>query len=270
MAEKEGEPEILSGEEALALARKGTDAWNARARTFVAVSPLWWRDERIPGLDVQAVHNGAQLAVRLSWADASVNESAIRTEDFPDGVAVQLSAAANPPFFGMGDAHDAVNIWHWKASWQRDVTQRQDVEDVYPDMMVEYYPNQENWELGTHQENTERQTAHHDPELLTGWGAGNPMSDPDRRTAAEDLQAKGQGTLTSRSKAARRIAGEGEWRDGRWSVVLARALEPKDESEVTLQPGSAVSFAVAVWDGAAGDRDGQKAFSIWHRLELEE
>ncbi len=31
MAEKEDEPEALSGEEALALARKGKDAWNAWA-----------------------------------------------------------------------------------------------------------------------------------------------------------------------------------------------------------------------------------------------
>jgi len=276
------------------------ERWQQIASTYVAVSPLWWRDDRIPGVEVQVAHNGTQVAIRLSWEDSTVNDSAVRTEDFPDGVAVQLSAAADPPFFGMGNAHDAVtpppagvaggdssasgprlplrgkpagggvNIWHWKASWQRDVaTHHADVEDVYPDMMVEYYPNQQNWELGTHQENAERQTAQHDPELLTGLGAGNPFSDPQKTTAAEDLHAEGQGTLTSRSPSAQRVQGTGQWQEGRWAVVFTRELAARDETDVTLQPGAAVSLAVAVWDGAAEDRDGQKSFSIWHTLDVE-
>jgi len=244
--------------------------WQQIASTYVAVSPLWWRDDRIPSVEVQAVHNGTQLAVRLSWEDPTVDESAVRTEDFPDGVAVQLSAATDPPFFGMGNAHDGVNIWHWKASWQRDVTTHHaDVEDVYPDMMVEYYPNQKNWELGTHQENTERDTTEHDPELLTGLGVGNPFSDPRKTTAAEDLSAEGQGTLTSRSPSAQRVQGTGQYLEGRWAVVFTRDVAARDKTEVTLQPGTEVSLAVAVWDGAADDRDGQKSFSIWHTLDVE-
>lgn len=242
-------------------------AWRTIPSTHVAVSPLWWRDERIPGLDLQAVHNGQALAIRLAWDDATESAGASRNEDFPDGVAVQLSAAENPPFFGMGGAHEEVNIWHWKASWQRDLTHHEDVEDVYPAMMVEYYRNQKNWELATHQENTERQTVHHDPKLLTGWGVGNPFSDPQKTTAAEDLRAQRQGTLTSRSGAPQ-VQGQSAWHNGQWSVVFSRSLETGQDGDIILRPGASVSFAVAVWDGAAQDRNGQKAVSIWRQLEL--
>lgn len=248
-----------------------SEAWKSAAGVTLAVTPLWWRQERIPEVEVRALHDGERIAFQLSWEDATANESALRTQDFPDGVALQLSAASNPPFFGMGDAHEAVDIWHWKASWQRDLRsgKHADVEDAYPAMAVDFYPRQKNWEPGTHQENAERAAVHHDPERLTGWGAGNPFSDPNKQTPAETLRAKGQGTLTASPGTFRRVRGSGTWREGRWSVVLVGALDAEEPGAVVLKPGASVSLAVAVWDGAAQDRDGQKSFSIWHTLTLE-
>jgi hypothetical protein len=38
---------------------------------------------------------------------------------------------------------------------------------------------------------------------------------------------------------------------------------------VTLTPGKTASIAIAVWDGAHQDRNGQKQVSIWQDLELQ-
>ena len=115
--------------------------------TYVAVSPLWWRADRIQGVYVQAIHNGADLAIRLSWEDETVSASALRTEDFPDAVAVQLSAAADPPFFGMGSARGEVNVWHWKASWQRDVPICAVLPDPIWRIRIGPFMRQRNWAL---------------------------------------------------------------------------------------------------------------------------
>ena len=81
--------------------------------------------------------------------------------------------------------------------------------------------------------------------------------------------AKGLGTLTSRAPAMQRIQANGFWQDGRWQVVLHRPLAPNEEGDLRLKPGQQVSAAFAVWDGHAGDRNGQKSVSIWNTLQLE-
>ena len=104
---------------------------------------------------------------------------------------------------------------------------------------------------------------------MSGWGAGNPLSNPSRTSAAEEAVAKGLGTLTSRRPAMQRIQAKGLWQDGRWRVVLHRPLAPNEEGDLTLRPGQEVRVAFAVWDGHAGDRNGQKSVSIWNILKLE-
>jgi DMSO reductase family type II enzyme heme b subunit len=65
------------------------------------------------------------------------------------------------------------------------------------------------------------------------------------------------------------VSGKGSWSDGRWTIVLRRPLEVSADSGIQLASGDKLSFAIAVWDGAARDRNGQKLVSIWHDLELE-
>jgi DMSO reductase family type II enzyme heme b subunit len=52
-------------------------------------------------------------------------------------------------------------------------------------------------------------------------------------------------------------------------VVFVRDLAPGRDGDVEFAPGQTVHVAIAVWDGSAGDRNGQKSVTIWHRLELE-
>jgi cytochrome c oxidase cbb3-type subunit 2 len=237
--------------------------WGANPPAYLALMPLWWRDRRPEGVLFQAVHDGTTLALRLVWEDEMENLSNLRQEDFQDGAAVQLSWDPDPPFFGMGDAKSAVTIWSWKASWQRDREGFLDLEAIYPAMHLDtYFPAQKNLKAGERPDPAAVSAPHHDPTYLAGWGAGNPMSNPERPSAVEVAAAKGQGTLTTEAREAQLVQGSGSWDRGIWTLEL-RAKVPLDRCK-------GVSVAVAVWDGAANDRNGQKSVSVWHRLDLEE
>ncbi|MFN8545714.1 MAG: ethylbenzene dehydrogenase-related protein [Candidatus Binatia bacterium] len=66
------------------------------------------------------------------------------------------------------------------------------------------------------------------------------------------------------------VRGRGVWKDGRWQVVIARALRVATaETVAQLAAGTPASFAVAVWEGSHGERGGVKAFSgTWRELVL--
>jgi dimethylsulfide dehydrogenase subunit gamma/complex iron-sulfur molybdoenzyme family reductase subunit gamma len=65
------------------------------------------------------------------------------------------------------------------------------------------------------------------------------------------------------------VSATGKNREGRWTVILRRPLKVKAEDGIPLAPGDRLSIAFALWDGAAGDRNGQKLVSIWHDLQLD-
>ena len=55
-----------------------------------------------------------------------------------------------------------------------------------------------------------------------------------------------------------------------WQVAFVHKLGAEEEGDdVVLAPGKSLSIAFAVWDGHAGDRNGQKSVTIWHQLVLE-
>jgi mono/diheme cytochrome c family protein len=236
--------------------------WRAAPAAYVALMPLWWRDRRIEGVLFQGAHDGKTLMLRLAWEDLTQNDSQLRHEDFHDGAAVQLSSAADPPFFGMGDESGSVLIWSWKASWQEDQAGYRDLESIYPKMHLDtYYPVQKNLKAGERPDPKAVGAPHHDPRFLSGWGAGNPMSNPERPSAVEVVRAKGQGTLTSQEREVQTVRGKAVWDRGIWTLEI--------KVELTRERSEDRFIAFAVWDGTQGDRNGQKSVSIWHRLELE-
>jgi DMSO reductase family type II enzyme heme b subunit len=162
-----------------------------------------------------------------------------------------------------------VQIWFWKASWQEDLKGWRDVGEEYPSAAVDGYESQRDYRHGEPFEVSQAKTTSQDPQFMAGWGAGNPLSDPHRQSAAEEAMAKGLGTLTSRPPAMQRIQAKGLWRDGRWQVVLRGPLAPKEGRDLKGRPGQELRAAFAIWDGRAHDRDGQKNVSIWNVLHLE-
>ena len=93
-----------------------SDGWPKMEPVFVSLTPLWWRNNRIEGVEVRAMHDGNQIAIQLSWADPKKDASVLTPQSFSDGAAIQISSEKDPPFFGMGGSGSPVTIWNWKAA----------------------------------------------------------------------------------------------------------------------------------------------------------
>jgi hypothetical protein len=230
--------------------------------------PLWWRSDRPEELTVRALHDGREVALLLVWSDATHDHTAMRPQDFRDAVGAEFALSPDPPFFAMGARRQFVNIWMWKSERQADIDMPfHDLETVYPNIGIDSYPNL----LRSPMEQPTRHalTIQSDAAFVTGWGAGNIVSDPTRRSAAEDLAAQGFGSLRARPMDDQAVLAHGVYRTGTYRVVMRRALRGSGEHGVSFQPGTTVPVAFAVWNGSAGDRDGKKSVTIWQDLVLE-
>lgn len=242
--------------------------WQAAKAVKLGLTPLWWRDGFASHVTVRAMHDGKEIAVQLIWTDATNDHTAIRVEDYRDAAAVQLSPSLSPPFIGMGQKDSPVNIWMWKSERQASLeTAFQDIESTYPNIGIDSYPNVDQSPL--EQPTRHTLTLKSNPTFVTGWGAGNIVSDPTYRLSAEDLKAHGFGTLKACPLEHQAISAIGRYDTSTYSVTFKRALHAENEDQLELKPGVTLSVAFAVWDGSAGDRDGKKCATIWHEMKIQ-
>lgn len=243
------------------------EIWRQTAPVNLHLMPLWWRQDRPEEVVVRALHDGKELALLLVWQDTTDDHTAMRPQDFRDAVAVQFSLTPDPPFFAMGEKGQFVNIWMWKSERQADLEPAfQDLEKVYPNLGIDSYPNLTRSPL--EQPHRHALTLHSDPTFVTGWGAGNIVSDPLRMSAAEDLRAQGFGTLRARPLIDQKVEARGIYAFNSYRVIFRRSFKPSGEGGIRLQPGMTIPVAFAVWNGSAGDRDGKKSVTIWQDLEI--
>lgn len=242
--------------------------WSTVPDVYVALMPLWWRDRHVEGVLVRAVHDGKNLYVHVRWDDATPNRSAIRSEDFRDGVAVQWARTDTAPFLAMGAGVEEVNLWMWKADRDAAAGPPQDVHTVYPNVDVLDYPETAGWQPGAFGA-PQRPFEELGPAQAAGWAARNPVSEPAPSSPVENLAAHGFSTLSPLSAVLRRVEGRGVHDKGTWSVVMQRELARRDPGEAEFALGRRIPVAFAVWDGAMRDRNGQKSVSIWQDFEIE-
>lgn len=231
------------------------DVWRNVPATTVVVIPLWWRDFLNPELQVQAVHDGKQVAVRLSWKDTTKNDAVLRPEDFEDMAALQLFRGEHEPFLGMGAKDANIDLWLWRATAGRKPSDATSLMDDYP------------FEMPFYKDRIKKGTVP-PPNFRTAEAAGN-QNVPGAGQSASNLQAGGFGSTTFRPKMSQSVSASAQFESGRWSVVLRRPLTVAAGGGVSLEPGSRCSIAFAIWDGEAKDRNGQKLISIWHDLVVE-
>jgi mono/diheme cytochrome c family protein len=225
-------------------------SWEALDPVRVPLNPLWPEPKPILAVAVSAVHDGKVIAVLCTWRDPDFNGSAVRVQDFQDGLALQFPLRGGTPFLGMGDAENPVNLWFWRSGWQTEMdTERPDVQVAYPSMHVDVYFE------------TNRLYA-------TAVAAGNVISAP-HSSPVEDANARGFGTLRSQPLKQQNVQGRGVWHDGFWSVMLTRRLKSSDQEDVRFAAGRSVPVAFAVWNGEQRDRNGRKVISNWFQLVLE-
>ncbi len=241
--------------------------WRLTPPVNLHLMPLWWRSDRPEELTVRAFHNGKEMALLLVWTDATHDHTAMRPQDFRDAAAAQFSLTRDPPFFAMGEKGKPVNIWMWKSEVQADIELPfHDLETVYPNLGIDSYPNLLRSPL--EQPTRHALTLESDKTFVTGWGAGNIVSDPQRKSPAEDLKAQGFGTLRARLRIDQKVDAKGVYGSGSYRVMFRRSLKPAGKDSVALRPGMTVPVAFAVWNGSAGDRDGKKSVTIWQELKI--
>jgi mono/diheme cytochrome c family protein len=242
--------------------------WRLAPPVNLHLMPLWWRSDRPEELTVRALHDGARVALLVVWTDPTHDHTAMRPQDFRDAVAVQISPTKTPPFFAMGGTGEPVNIWMWKSERQADIEPAfQDLEKVYPHLGIDSYPNSK---MAAEEQPTRHAlTLGSESVYITGWAAGNVVSDPSRRSPAEDLVAQGFGTLRARPRQDQAVDARGLYATGGYRVMFRRDLAGRGAGAVKLVPGTTVPVGFAVWNGSAGDRDGKKSVTIWQELVLE-
>lgn len=195
-------------------------------------------ESNIKKLKVRALHNTKDIAFLVEWEDPT-EDSAVDINKFSDAVALEFPSqtAKEKPHFAMGDKENTVNIWFWKAAWQKS------------------------------ESDTDRAYATAD-DFLGGVQAGNPVAQ--RKAPVENIVAQGFGSATDMEKAdIQNISGSGKWQANRWSVVFKRSLTSQDKFDVSFKEGGVTPVAFAVWDGSEGDRGGRKVVSTWYYVGLE-
>jgi Ethylbenzene dehydrogenase len=190
-----------------------------------------WPNPSIKEVTVSAVRNKSELAILLEWEDNAKDNSFGFSERFTDQAAVMfpLEPQEQAPMITMGNDGRTVNIWQWKASWQKDLDPKKD------------------------SQSRRRQ----DSSSISG-----PVSD--RFSPVEDLNAEGFSTLTIQEE--QNVQGKGVWWDNRWRVIFRRPLTNSDTADA--QFGGSTQMAVAIWNGGNKERNGQKGLIGWVLLRF--
>ncbi len=250
------------------LPKTATDSgWSAWESVRLNMLPLWWRDDSDPDLQVQALHDGKTIAIRMSWQDKTEDRHSARNESFKDAAALELYRGNEEPFAGMGSKNSTIDVWFWDADHQGDPVP---IEDVYPNTVVDRFPFNEKVVTNPEFNRKGTQTKNQPDISLPARASGNPNFPKRGGTGASSLTTNGPGSVTFRIPKSQIVNAHGVWAAGRRTVVMTRSLAVNSTSEgIGLKPGDRVSIAFAVWNGSQQDRDGKKLITIWHDLKLE-
>ncbi len=213
------------------------------------IAPPFNINATVDTIRIRSIHNGTWVAFRMEWDDSTRNLGG-GINEYRDSVALQFPVDGGEPFVCMGFADSEVNIFHWRADFQRVIEEGPlSMADIFPKAMVTLYPQA--MELA----------------FTTGLAAGNPISATEKPSAVEDLTATGFGTLESQDHVD--TTGWGEWDGSKWSVVIARPLLTRDIQDTQFETGTEVPVALAVWDGDENDVSGKKSVSAWVNMAIE-
>ena len=104
------------------------------------------------------------------------------------------------------------------------------------------------------------------------WGGRLPVylwhwkvSDPDKIT---EMNAKGINNATVQSSQSQ-IQVESVYEDGRYRLLVKRALKTDDKKDLQFEIGSFIPIAFSAWDGANGDVKTKRAISTWYTFVLD-
>lgn len=265
-----------------------------------------WPNPQTKYVFVKAATNGKEIAVHLEWIDPTRNDIMVQSQQYKDQAAIMfpVNQSGEEPPFTMGGEGERVNIWQWKATWDKESAgsagneAMQDLEDQYDYMALGsggYYMYEPDGSLQLKSELASGMSGSKDRRgkgnvhtggvqdignrgSMVDFGMGknegvfNPgrathnilSANSMRRSPVEDLNAEGFSTLTTQAN--QDVDGKGNWNNNRWTVVFKRALKSKDSNDTQFS-GSKTPMAIAIWNGQNKERNGQKAVTQWQTLQ---
>ncbi len=264
-----------------------------------------WPAPATKWVNVRAATNGREIAVRLSWTDPTRNDIMVQSQQYRDQAAIMfpVNQSGEEPPFTMGGDGERVNIWQWKATWDKEGAGKTgnigmlDMEDQYKYMVMgsgSYYMYEPDGKLSGLGPNAKPGSKMDSGGAYTmsGQGAGdiskrrsytdfgmgknegvfnparatgNILADASMRiSSVEDLNAEGFSTLTT--QAHQDVMGNGNWSNDRWSVVFKRSLTTSDSNDTQFSGGK-TPIGIAIWNGQNKERNGQKAITQWNELQ---
>ncbi|MDT8341192.1 MAG: c-type cytochrome [Longimicrobiales bacterium] len=209
--------------------------WDEADRFWVPLAgqimvPPRWFNPRVDGLWVQGLHDGEEVALRVSWSDPSRSpdpsweewvEKVLTTMTSADAGSAtgpgpgdrltvqfpqQASEGMQRPFFLQGDGRRPAYLWSW-TSWV--------------DGPVE--------------------------SIARGLGTDQPQP-PDQQDV----------TVGAVHEA------------GQWHVLFRRALSTESSEDPPFAVGTAIPMAFQAWDGDNGEEGAQGSVSTWYFLSLQQ
>lgn len=263
-----------------------------------------WPNPSTKWVNVKAATNGNEIAVRLQWIDSTRNDVMVTSQQYKDQAAIMfpVNQSGEEPPFTMGGDGERVNIWQWKATWDKEGAgsggnnAMLDMEDQYKYMAMgsgSYYMYEPDGKLsGMEVKAVSGSKDKRDARGITDQGAadiskrstfvdrgmgknegvfnparatGNILADADMRISpVEDMNAEGFSTLTT--QAHQDVMGAGNWSNDRWAVVFKRTLSTSDQNDTQFKSGK-TPMAIAIWNGQNKERNGQKAITQWNELK---
>ncbi len=212
------------------------EAWETVERYYVpmvgqiVVAPRWF-NPRVDGIWVQGLHDGQELALRLSWTDPSQSPDSAWTE-----YATNVRTSMEP--------HDD------GADWQPGA----------PDRVIVQFPQQ--LPLGLERPAFLQGDVRR-PAYLWEWSS--------EQTGPRELVATGLGTGVAQSASSVQLATDASWGDGEWRVLFRRSLAtPDSAADLQFPVAQDVPIAFQAWDGDNGEAGKQGSISTWYFVQLQE
>jgi hypothetical protein len=206
---------------------------------------------------VQAAHDGKNIAFRVNWADPEKSEAG-RLGEASDALALEFPIKeAAKTLVMMGTTDYPVHIFHWRAQYQRDREQgKPTMASIYPNMAVDMYAM--DFKDAPGGSDTDKES------FLPGRAEFNPQSY--EKTGVDEIIAEGYSTSAVQS--GHSASAQGEWKDGRWTLVITRPLAIEGGS--TIKAGDTSNIAFAAWQGGEAEVGSRKCVTMaWVPLKVQ-
>jgi DMSO reductase family type II enzyme heme b subunit len=192
-----------------------------------------WPNPATQEVRVQAARTSDEIAILIEWNDSSHKKNISHSDMYTDQAALMfpMNDTEEAPPITMGADGYPMNIWQWK-----EILEKPDKKNLFSGPGPLSRPDQTNQKMDMDQ----------------------------KKSPVEDLNAEGFSTLTQQDQ--QDVKGKGNWANGKWRTLFHRKIKSSDENDAKISRGKLM--AIAIWNGANRERNGQKGLSKWLFLKF--